>query len=105
MSSKAAVSWTPGEYLDPGAIQDPQAVWRLWHIEGLEQRYCPHLGSLKIGNILRDPLKRGMRTVADPYSEELDRELHECRSHFALSLREQRPRPTLGQARLARNSG
>ena len=72
----SAVCGAPDEYLSSNIIHDPQTVWSLGHVKGLEKGLRSDLRAVEIGKILCDSGKSCTRTVARPYSEELNCELH-----------------------------
>ena len=75
-ASILVVCGSPGEHLRSTTVNDPQPVWSLGHVQGLEQGLRAHFSAVEIGKVLRDPIKGCMRTVAKPYSEELNGKLH-----------------------------
>ncbi len=74
---RSIVSGAPGEDLGTFAVQDPQPVRRLRHVECLKKQLCPYFGSIEIRNNLRDPIERCMSIVAGAYPVELNGDLHE----------------------------
>ncbi|ABY28868.1 hypothetical protein Mext_0446 [Methylorubrum extorquens PA1] len=66
----------PGEDLGSGPVEDPQAIGRLGHVQGLKQRLRPDLGILQRRNVLRNAIQDGMSGITRPDPEKLDGKVH-----------------------------
>jgi hypothetical protein len=76
VATLSAVCGSPGEHLGSFAVDDAQSIRGLGHLKGPEQGLRSDPRAIEIGQILGDPIKRCVRTVTRPYSEELNSELH-----------------------------
>ena len=66
--------WTPGKDLVSILVHDPQGIWLLRHVQGLEERLGSDLGILQIERVMFNLAQSGMGLVRVPDPKELDGE-------------------------------